>query len=165
MPHLLDKKNVKMLTEQKVFSETELRSRMEIMLDNYNKTVLIEAATMVDMVRKQILPAVEEYSYEVASTAGKKTAVVADLACGYEKKLISKLSVLTDQIEMKTEELEDAILKTRDASDVVEESYGIRDNILTKMSELRAVCDEAETVTAEKYWPFPTYGELLFGVR
>lgn len=165
MPHLLDEKNVKMLTEHKIFSEIELKSRCEIMLENYCKTVTIEANTMVDMARKQILPAIEEYAYAVSQTAKAKKEVSAEVACSYEKSIVSKLSLLADQIAVKTEELEKAVLALKDAATVEEESYAIRDVVLAKMAELRAVADEAETVTAEKYWPFPTYGELLFGVK
>ena len=165
MPHLLDKKNVDMLTSHKVFSKAELESRCEIMLDNYCKTVIIEANTMVDMARKQILPAVENYARDVASAGIAKKTFDPETVCNYETKLVKKLSLLTDQIEMKTDDLEDAVMKVKEISDVKEEGYAIRDNILSKMSELRAVADEVETLTAESYWPFPTYGELLFGVR
>lgn len=165
MPHLLDKKNVDMLTSHKVFSKAELESRCEIMLDNYCKTVIIEANTMVDMARKQILPAVENYARDIASAGIAKKTFDPETVCNYETKLVKKLSLLTDQIEMKTDDLEDAVMKVKEISDVKEEGYAIRDNILSKMSELRAVADEVETLTAESYWPFPTYGELLFGVR
>ena len=165
MPHLLDKKNVEMLTSHKVFTETELKSRCEIMLDNYCKTVVIEANTMVDMARKQILPAVEAYVKEVSKTAVAKKQFAPDASCEYEKKTVTKLSLLMEQILDKTETLENEIMKVKFISDVKQESYAIRDSILPKMGELRAVADEAETLTADKYWPFPTYGELLFGVR
>ena len=165
MPHLLDKKNVEMLTSHKVFTETELKSRCEIMLDNYCKTVVIEANTMVDMARRQILPAVEAYVKEVSKTAVAKKQFIPDASCGYEKKTVTKLSLLMEQILDKTETLENEIMKVKFISDVKQESYAIRDSILPKMGELRAVADEAETLTADKYWPFPTYGELLFGVK
>ena len=165
MPHLLDKKNVEMLTSHKVFTETELKSRCEIMLDNYCKTVVIEANTMVDMARKQILPAVEAYVKEVSKTAVAKKQFAPDASCEYEKKTVTKLSLLMEQILDKTEMLEDEIMKLKFISDVKQESYAIRDSILPKMGELRAVADEPEMHTADKYWPFPTYGELLFGVK
>ena len=134
MPHLLDKKNVDMLTSHQVFSVAELESRCEIMLENYCKTVIIEANTMVDMARKQILPAVEGYAAELAGTIAAKKAVSASIACGYETGLLSKLSVLTDQIAIKTEELEAAVLALKDISDVTEESYAIRDTVIVKMA-------------------------------
>ena len=165
MPHLLDEKNVAMLTAHKVFTVPELHSRCEIMLENYCKTVIIEANTMIDMARKQILPAVQGYTAELADGVAAKKAVSADIACGYESGLIARLSLLTDQIAVKTDELEEALLELKSVSDITEEAYAIRDAVLGKMAALRTVADEAETLAAEKYWPFPTYGELLFGVR
>ena len=165
IPHIMDEKNVRMLTEQKVFTLAELKSRCEITLENYCKTVIIEANTMVDMARRQILPAVERYTAELANTAAAKKAILPEAACGYEKGLIGKLSTLTDLIAMKAADLEAAVLALKDASDVITESAGIRDTVLARMAELRAVADEVELLTAEDYWPFPTYGELLFGVR
>ena len=164
MPHLLDEKNVKMLTSHKVFSEAELKSRCEIMLENYCKTIIIEANTMADMARTEIIPAVESYTLELAKTAALKRTVDAALVCRYESTLIRKLSVLTDVMAIRTEALEEVLLKLQETDCVLKQSYQIRDTLLTKMSELRVACDEAETLTAEKYWPFPTYGDLLFGV-
>ena len=165
MPHLLDQKNVDMLTSHKVFTVAELHSRCEIMLENYCKTVVIEANTMVDMARKQILPAVAGFTADLAEDVAAKKAAVPLVGCGYETGMIAKLSALTDQIAIKTDELEAAVLELKNTSGVVEEAYAIRDTVLNKMADLRAVADEAETLTAEKVWPFPTYGELLFGVR
>ena len=165
MPHLLDEKNVKMLTSHGVFSEAELKSRCDIMLDNYCKTVVIEANTMVDMAKTEIAPAVDAYTMELAKTIAAKKAVDDTLPCGYESGLVKKLSVLTDRIAIKTEELENVLMELHNAEDIVSEANSIRDVVLVKMSELRLACDEAETVTARKYWPFPTYGDLLFGVR
>ena len=165
MPHLLDQKNVDMLTAHKVFTLPELQSRCEIMLENYCKTVVIEANTMVDMARKQILPAVAGFTADLAEDVAAKKAAVPLVGCGYETGMIAKLSALTDQIAIKTDELEAAVLDLKNAGDVIEESYAIRDTVLSRMDALRGVADEAETLTAEKAWPFPTYGELLFGVR
>ena len=165
MPHLLDKKNVDMLTAHKIYSLSELQSRCDIMLENYCKAVIIEANTMVDMARKQILPAVEGYAAELAASLAAKKAVAPNLACAYETGLVTKLSGLTDQIAEKTDELESAVLELKNAEDAKEEAFAIRDTILGKMAALRAVADEAETQTSSDYWPFPTYGELLFGVK
>ena len=165
MPHLLDEKNVKMLTSQGVFSEAELKSRCDIMLENYCKTVIIEANTMVDMAKTQIAPAVEEYIVELAKAVNAKKSVDAGLACCYESGLIKKLSALTERIAIKTEELEKALIELHHTEDIISEANMIRDIVLVKMGELRLACDEAETVTAKKYWPFPTYGDLLFSVR
>ena len=164
-PHLLDEKNVRMLTSHNIFSEAELKSRCDIMLDNYCKTVLIEANTMIDMARTEIAPAISAYVLELANTAKAKKAVDDSVSCDYETKLVKKLAGLEDQIAIRTDELEKAVMKLQDAEDVEAESYMIRDAVLGKMGELRAACDEAETMTAKKYWPFPTYGDLLFGVK
>ena len=165
IPHLLDKKNVDMLTSHKVFSEAELKSRCEITLENYCKTVTIEANTMSQMAKKEILPAIEEYTAFIASAAGKKKALDAEASCVYETGTVRKLSLLSGQIFEKCDELDKVLCKLSDSANAKEEGYMIRDELLPKMSELRVACDEAEVITAEKYWPFPTYGELLFGVR
>ena len=165
IPHLLDKKNVDMLTSHKVFSEAELKSRCEITLENYCKTVTIEANTMSQMAKKEILPAIEEYTAFIASAAGKKKALDAEVSCVYETGTVRKLSLLSGQIFEKCDELDKVLCKLSDSANAKEEGYMSRDELLPKMSELRVACDEAEVITAEKYWPFPTYGELLFGVR
>ena len=165
IPHVLDEKNVKMLTSHNVFTEAELRSRFEITLENYCKSVVIEAKTMVDMARKEILPAVEKYAASLASAAGAKKALSADISCVYETKLVAKLSSLADGIAMKTDDLEAELLRVGEIDGIEEKGYAIRDGLLPLMSELRGIADEAETVTAEEFWPFPTYGDLLFGVR
>ena len=165
MPHLLDEKNVRMLTSHKVFSKAELESRCEIMLENYCKTIVIEANTMVDMAKREIIPAVEAYVMELAKTISLKKSVNEMLACQYENSLIKRLSSLTDQMAFQTDALENALIKIQDAEDIEEQACELRDTVLTRMQELRIVCDEAETVTAKKYWPFPTYGDLLFSVK
>ncbi|WP_418480718.1 glutamine synthetase III [Dysosmobacter sp.] len=162
---VLEKKNVEMLTSLKIFSEAEIRSRYEICLENYCKTVNIEGLTMVDMARKEILPAVEAYLGDLSGTVAAKTAAVPGLACKYEKDLISKLSKLADEISDAASSLDTTLIRLKAISDVTDAAYVIRDVVLQKMAELRVVCDEAESITADKYWPFPTYGDLLFGVR
>ena len=165
IPEILKKKNVDMLTSHKVFSEAELHSRYEIMLENYCKTVCIEAQTMSDMARKQILPAVEHYAADVADAAASKKTLDAEISCCYEKKLVKKLAALIDSIDSRTDALDGVIAKLKTLSDVTEEANYIRDEMLSRMTELRAAADEAEVMTAESYWPFPTYGDLLFGVK
>ena len=162
---VLEKKNVEMLTSLKIFSEAEIRSRYEICLENYCKTVNIEGLTMVDMARKEILPAVEAYLGNLSGTVAAKTAAVPGLACKYEKDLISKLSKLADEISDAASSLDTTLIRLKAIPDVTDAAYVIRDVVLQKMAELRVVCDEAESITADKYWPFPTYGDLLFGVR
>ena len=165
MPHLLDKKNVDMLTSHKVFSVEELRSRCDIMLENYVKTVTIEANTMISMTRTLIAPAVESFAADTAKNAQAKKAFDAAAPCEYETGLIRKLSSLTDTIAVKTDELQDELIALQNADGIIAESVVVRDKVLPKMCELRVACDEAETVTAKTYWPFPTYGDILFSVK
>ena len=164
-PAILKKKNVDMLTSHKVFSEAEIRSRYEITLENYCKTVNIEALTMVDMARRQILPAVEKYAHALSESFASKVRLVPELSGRYEKTTVAKLSALADEIDAAAAALETETVRLKAIDDVTEASCMIRDVILQKMAELRVVCDEAEVLTAEEYWPFPTYGDLLFGVR
>ena len=165
IPHLLDKKNVDMLTSHKVFSEVELKSRYEITLENYCKTVIIEANTMVSMARTQIAPAIEKYINDLAKTASLKKSLSPDISCGFETGVITKLSGLVDTISAKTEELDRKIAEVQNIGEIGAQADAVRDSILTNMSELRLACDEAETVTTKEYWPFPTYGDLLFSVK
>ena len=163
MPHLLDQKNADMLISHGVFSEAELHSRCEIMLENYCKSVTIEARTMIDMSHTQILPAVEQFTASLALNASRKMALDAGIACRYEKSLVKKLSALTDAIAEKTAALEQATAALP-TGDVIAESAAIRDTVLPAMEALRTYCDEAETLTDKSAWPFPTYAALLFGV-
>ena len=164
MPRLLEEKNIQMLTGLKVFSESELRSRYEIQLENYVRTVRIEAQTMTEMARRQILPAIMDYSAALAKGIMDKKAINPDISCGYEGKLVQTLTDLVDSADQATEKLEKAVTELDSLGDVTPESEYVRDVILPRMAELRAICDEAETLTAAEYWPFPTYGDLLFGV-
>ena len=165
LPRILDPKNVAMLTGHKVFSEAEIESRCEIMLDNYRKTVHIEAQTMIDMARKQILPAVESYAAKLAETLATKKALSPLLGGKYETSLLTKLSGLTDDIAEAADALEASLAAYHKIGDVTEAACFIRDEVLPKMDALRAPADEAERFTAAEYWPFPTYGDLLFGVK
>ena len=165
VPHILDKKNVDMLTSHGVFTEAEIRSRYEITLENYCKTIIIEANTMVDMAKTQIAPAVSAYASELAGTSAAKKALDSALACGYETELVRKLSALTDRIYDGAVAVENSLLSLAAAEDIGEEAALIRDQVLAGMGELRVACDEAETLTAKRYWPYPSYGDLLFSVQ
>ena len=165
LPTLLDKKNVEMLTAHKIFSEAEIESRYEITLENYCKTVNIEGLTMVDMARKEIIPAVEKYVADIAAAYSAKKNSVAGISVKYEEEMLKKLFVLVDEMDAAVKELELALVKYNTITDITEASEDIRDDVLPKMSVLRIACDEAETITSEEYWPFPTYGDLLFGVK
>jgi glutamine synthetase len=165
IPMLIQKENMDMLIAHKIYTESELLARHDILLENYCKTVRIEALTMVEMVTKEILPAVESYVSALVSTASAKRAFDVHIPCNYEQKLIKRLATLVDTIDARATALESATVKLDMTSDLTEKGAFIRDDILPKMSALRVVSDEAETLTAASYWPFPTYGELLFGVK
>ena len=165
VPHILDKKNVDMLTSHGVFTEAEIRSRYEITLENYCKTIIIEANTMVDMAKTQIAPAVSAYASELARTSAAKKALDSALPCGYETDLVRKLSALTDRIYDGAVAVENSLLSLAAAEDIGGEAALIRDKVLVGMGELRVACDEAETLTAKRYWPYPSYGDLLFSVQ
>ena len=155
--------NMEMLQRHRIFSEAEIRSRYEITMENYVRTVRIEALTMADMARKEILPAVLRYTGDLAAGIVDKKKAVAVLPCRAETKLLEKLSVLSDEIDAAIEALEESIGGCA-GEDVTAQAFFIRDALLGKMDALRALCDEAETLTAASCWPFPTYGDLLFKV-
>ena len=165
IPMLIQKDNLDMLVRHKVYTESELRSRYEIQLENYCKTVRIEALAMVDISRKEILPAVESYVSSLASAVGAKKAIDAELPWGYEKKQLRRLASLVDAIDDRVDALEEKLIRLDTLSGSMEEAAFIRDELLPGMGALRAAADEAETQTAASYWPFPTYGDLLFGVK
>ena len=164
MPYLLERKNMDMLMRHKVFTEAEIRSRYEIQLENYCKIVRIEAQTMADIARTEILPAVESYVSFLAGAAASKRSVDGEIPCAYEKKIIRKLAVLVDRIDDETEKLEETVLRLDEIRCVTKESELVRCEILPRMQALRCACDEAESCTARAYWPFPDYGDLMFSV-
>ncbi len=165
MPHLLDEKNKEMLMAHKVFTEAELESRCEIMLENYVKQVNIEGLTMVDMVRKNYLPAIERYLYRLAETTKLMREVSSNVKCNYEVTTMERLSELTDAILTAVVKLEDVLKELKTKEDIFDSSAYVRDDLLPAMDELRKYVDEAEMLTSQKDWPFPSYGQLLFSVN
>ena len=163
VPHLVDKKNIKLMTGLGVYSETELRSRYEIILENYCKTVEIESRTMEEMAVKHIMPALGKYAGKLAEVAAGKKAVAGDVACAFETGTIRKLSELTDGIYEAAGKLT-ALREKISTGEWKKESEDIRDKLIPAMDDLRRKCDAAEVITAKEYWPFPTYGDLMFDV-
>ena len=164
MPRLLDPKNVRMLTSLKVFTKEELRSRRDIMLDNYVKTVAIEGRTMLSMARRQILPAVEAYVRELSLTASAKKAAFGGISCRVEEETASALTALTEEIADRAKALADS-LEGIGGADLPALARYVRDSVLPAMRELRRPCDRAETLTAKDFWPFPTYADILFSAQ
>ncbi|MBQ3915624.1 MAG: glutamine synthetase III [Ruminococcus sp.] len=164
MPRICDKKNVDMLTSHGIFTEAEIYSRRDIMLENYVKAVNIEALTMIDMARKEIIPAAAKFASDTAKGVSVKASVTG-AECKYEKRIVSELSGLVDKMDEATSALEEAAAELKNISEAIPASEFVRDCILPKMEVLRSAADKAETITAEDYWPFPTYDKLLFGVK
>ena len=165
LPYLTAEKNVKLFEEHKVFTKAEIEARQEIFYENYCKTINIEALTMIDMVNKDILPAISKYVGKLSKTAATKKSCFAGADCTYEEKTATKLSALSGSIYTKVTDLENSFIDLKNAGGVVEEAEMFKSVIIPKMQELRAVTDEAECITSAEYWPYPSYGELLFGVR
>ncbi len=165
IPYLISDKNVSLLTKHGVYSKEELFSRYEILLDNYCKVKNIEALTMIDMVRKDILPGIGLYIKELLEIASLRKNVLPEVKGGYEEKLAGRISSLTYEIDKRTANLEKCLFKTKEAPDTLAASHAYKDVVIPAMDKLREAVDEAETITAAKYWPFPSYGDLLFGVR
>ncbi len=165
LPYFIAEKNIDLFTKHKIFTAAEMHSRYEILLDNYCKTLNIEALTMVDMAKKQIVPAVLSYLKDVSTTAAQKKAISEDIPCDLEESLVRKLSALASCFYKKTEALESALLEAKNyEGDLQKEADHYKDDVFTAMQEMRAVADELETLLGKEYWPFPSYSDLLFRV-
>ena len=164
LPYSVSDKNIKLFTDHKVYSETEMRARYEILSESYCKTLNIEALTMIDMAKKDYLPAVSKYSHELSDT------IIAKAACGdidstYEKELLTKISKLNTAAYKKVQKLEEATLKAKEIDDTTELSMFYKDSVFAAMSELRITVDELETMVPAASWPYPSYGDMLFSVK
>ena len=165
VPYYLEPKNVELFTRHKVYTEEEIRARYEIKLDNYCKVLHIEASTMLDMVRKDILPAASAYSKTLVDTALAKKNLSRSIDYSFEAEEALKLSSLTAAAVGKARVLEDSLLEVRTFSDTLEQARFYRDTVFAAMNELRIVVDEMETHCAASYWPYPSYGDVLFSVK
>ncbi|MGO5076728.1 glutamine synthetase III family protein [Oscillospiraceae bacterium LCP25S3_E3] len=165
MPHFIDKKNVELFTKHNVHTEREMYSRYEIQQEEYGKVINIEALTMLDMAKKDIFPAVSAYVAELASACNAKKALSESIPCDAEVKVIEKLSKLLVCFQNKIEALETKVNEAKGIEDVADQAMFYGKEVFGAMNELRAIGDEMETSTAADYWPYPSYAELLFGVR
>ena len=162
---LLLPKNVELFEKHSIFTAAELKSRSEIMLDNYNKTLHIEALTMIDMTKKSILPSVIEYQGMLADTAASKKAVSEHLSTEVEEKLLDTVSKLSACLYADLEALEKAIIRANDLPDGIEKAHFYREEVFSRMAALRGVADELELTVGEEYWAFPTYSDILYSVK
>ncbi|MBO5873229.1 MAG: glutamine synthetase III [Clostridia bacterium] len=165
LSHLLDKKNIELYATHKIYTEAELKSRLEILLENYCKIVNIEALTMVDMMRKDILPAVSEYISTLSNGLLARSEFDFGKFTSFEKETATVLSALSESAYQKLKKLEKLTAEAAKCENSAEKAAIYKDKVIVMMEELRADADRMETLTAADYWPFPTYGELLFGVR
>ena len=165
LPHYTDEKNVKLFTKHKIYTEVEMQSRQDIILETYAKTINIEALTASDMVKRDILPAVSSYVAELASGVATKKAISDDIPCEAELDIIKRLSGLQDCAYKKLAALDNAIIGVKEVGeDPIEVATYYKDSVITAMTELRAIVDEMETLVSSDYWPYPSYGDLMFRV-
>ena len=162
LPHYVDDKNVKLFERHNVYSKEELQSRRDILLEEYSKTINIEALTMIDMANKDIIPAVCSYIKSLTDTALNKKALSAEIDCTLEIDLVKKLTSLNTCLCKKINNLDSSLLESKNYTDVQENAEYYRDIIKSQMQEIRLVVDELETIVSKEFWPFPTYADLLF---
>ena len=148
----------------KIYTRTELQSRTEIILENYSKIINIEALTMLEMARKQLLPAVNSYMSELANTAASKLAVSENISVRSETKTLTKLSADADAMSDAIDTLQDAVDAAKALPSESEKAVAFHDNVLPAMDTLRAAADDAETICGEDYWPLPSYSKMLYYV-
>ena len=164
LPHFRDRKNLDLLTRHKIFSEAEIVSRCDIMLEAYCKTLHIEALTMVDMARRQILPAVSAYVRGLSEAVAAKKAAAPAAPCRMEEDLIGRISGLCDTLYQRVGELEEALAGDSADQDMELRALYCRNTVFAAMERLREPADQLELLVGEDHWPFPSYGRLLFGV-
>ena len=164
LPALIDPKNIQLMEDFGVLTKVEMESRYEVELEHYSKIINIEALTMLEMARKQLLPAVNAYMSEVANTAASKLAVSESLSVRSETKTLSHLSADADAMSDAIDELQAAVDAAKALSDESAKAVAFHDDVLLKMDALRAAADDAETICGEDYWPLPSYSKMLYYV-
>ena len=163
LPEFISEKSTELFTQHRVFTEAELRSRYEILMEGYCKTIHIEAISMVDMVKGEIIPACVDYQNELVKLLGGKK-VCGDYDSSMEESLLSKISKLSSCLIKKLSALEITILESKNDRNIFDCASFYRDGVFSAMSELRLIVDELETLVAKKYWPLPSYADLLYSV-
>jgi glutamine synthetase len=165
LAHMLDEKNVSLFTSHNVYSKTELVARHEVLLENYCKIINIEALTMLDMARKDILPAMSKYSAELARDAAAKSSFDSDVDCSYEKENLKNLCALIGACNAAVKKTELDLISAKSITDGAELAEFYKTTIIADMKAMRIPADEMETIASTKDWPYPSYGEMLFGIR
>ena len=163
--YFLREENIRLFSRHHVFSATEMRSRYEILMENYNKVINIEATCMCTMVKKTLMPAVIEYSRTLAETALAKRQLSQAIDTSVEETLVAKISSCIAKLSERLTALSAAIAESEAMTDVTQQGLFSRNTVFAAMEQLRAVADELELIVAKKYWPFPTYGDILYSVQ
>ena len=164
LPALIEPKNIALMEDFGVLTKVEMESRYEVEMEHYSKIINIEALTMLEMARKQLLPAVNAYMSEVANTAASKLAVSENLSVRSETKALTRLSADADALSDAVDELQAAVNAAKALSDESAKAVAFHDDVLPKMDALRAAADDAETICGEDYWPLPSYSKMLYYV-
>ena len=164
LPALIEPKNIALMEDFGVLTKVEMESRYEVEMEHYSKIINIEALTMLEMARKQLLPAVNAYMSEVANTAASKLAVSENLSVRSETKALTRLSADADAMSDAVDELQAAVDAAKALSDESAKAVAFHDDVLPKMDALRAAADDAETICGEDYWPLPSYSKMLYYV-
>ena len=164
LPALIDPKNIALMEEFGVLTKVEMESRYEVEMEHYSKIINIEALTMLEMARKQLLPAVNSYMSELANTAASKLAVSENISVRSETKTLTKLSADADAMSDAIDTLQDAVDATKALPSEADKAVAFHDNVLPAMDALRAAADDAETICGEDYWPLPSYSKMLYYV-
>ena len=164
LPHFTDEKNIKLFTDHGIFTKAETYSRLEINYESYSKTINIEALTLIEMIRRDVLPAVSAYSAKLADAVLAKKSVSKTIACDMEETLIEKLSTLNNALYVKIEKLAEDLNRTAELTDAAAQARAYHDVVLSGMEDVRATADALEQITSAEYWPYPTYSELLFNI-
>ena len=162
LPYLKSKENVALFERHGVFNRAEIDSRVDIILENYAKIIHIEALTLIEMMNRDVIPAITAYTSSLCEAVNNKNVIGVD--SGVEKELVSRLSAANSEIFALTTQLKNAVSSAERSEDILEKACEYRNNILTLMADIRKYADSAESVMPKDYWPYPTYGDLLFKI-
>ena len=165
LPVFIQDKTIELFTKNKVYTESEIRSRYEILLENYYKTINIEAMTLISMTKKDIMGAALEYQYTLAEVFNAKQATGVAVTAKTEEKMLAKAASLTEALAERLDKLEADVDKVDESADALEIAKYYREVIFSDMSSLREVIDDLEVVIPSDIWPYPTYGEMLYSIK
>ena len=164
LPYLRRKENIELFERHGIYNCAEINCRADISLESYSKTMHIEALTLLQMVKRDVIPAISAYQGALCNTVVKKRAVSSSINCEAETEIIEKLSTFNEHLNRLIKELEAAVDKSQSTADLLTRARLYCDKVLFIMDNIRHIADEAETITASEYWPYPTYGDILFNI-